>query len=423
MDLPSRERSKARYEISAGTVRRRHVIYAAGYEPRGAQGYYKLFRRECDRFQRVWPVSLTTQPGDFDSEDFARWLIDVQASNWQVSTTYDFLRLERFIRSDLAAPLVRHVPSSLGWIIDDLLSGAQFRIFRASWRFGLHLLFVQLVLLAWLALAVATGVTVGVVTDHLGLPAPVGIVASLLVGLASFLVLQPVADRWAAIQIPSCWVMLRRFGRGRATWLDHVVDIGARRLIAVAQGKEADEVVVVGHSAGGVIASAVVARALEIDPDLGRRGPRLVLLTLGSVMPAVALHPAARRMREVVRRLAAEPTLAWIDCQSRKDVMTFLNFDPVDGIGVDVGASRRNPVTWRVRFKDMLSPEDYRRLRWKFFRVHFQYIMASDRPSPYDYILLIGGPVAIADWAKKHQELTLAFIRDGVGAVAAVATS
>jgi Alpha/beta hydrolase family len=423
MDLPSRERSKARYEISAGTVRRRHVIYVAGYEPRGAQGYYKLFRRECDRFQRVWPVSLESKPGDFDSEDFAHWLVDVQASNWQVSTTYDFLRLERFIRSDLAAPLTRHIPRSLGWIIDDLLSGAQFRIFRASWRFGLHLLFAQLVLLAWLAFAAAAGVMVGVVADHLGLPTPVGIVTSLLVGLASFLALQPVADRWAAIQIPSCWVTLRRFGRGRATWLDHVVDVGARRLVAVAQGKEADEVVVVGHSAGGVIASAVVARALEIDPDLGRRGPRLVLLTLGSVMPAVALHPAARRMREIVRRIAVEPTLAWIDCQSRKDVMTFLNFDPVDGIGVDVGASRRNPLTWRVRFKDMLSPGDYRRLRWKFFRVHFQYIMASDRPSPYDYILLIGGPVAIAEWAKKHQELTLAFIRDGVGAVAAVATS
>jgi len=62
----------------------------------------------------------------------------------------------------------------------------------------------------------------------------------------------------------------------------------------------------------------------------------------------------------------------------------------------------------------MLSPEDYRRLRWKFFRVHFQYMMASDRPCAYDYILLIGGPVAIAEWAKKHHELTLEFILDGM---------
>ena len=417
MDLSPRERPEPPCEVSVGAVRRRHVIYVGGYEPRGARGYYKLFQRECGRFQRVWPVSLTIEPGEFDSEDFARWLVDVRTSDWQVSTTYDFLRLEQFIQSDMAEPMMRHILRSLGWIVGDLLSSAQFRIFRASWRFGLHLLFVQLVLLTWLELAVASGVLVAyVVTDHLGLSAPLGIVTSLLAALASFLALQPIADRWGAIQIPSCWVILRRFARGRATWLDRVVDVGARRLVAVAQLNDADELVVVGHSAGGVIASAVIARALEFDPALGRRGMRLVLLTLGSVMPAVALHPAARRMREIVRRLAVEPTLAWIDCQSRKDVMTFLNFDPVDGVGVHVGAKRCNPLTWQVRFKDMLSLKDYRRLRWKFFRVHFQYIMAGDRPSPYDYILLIGGPVAIAVWAKQHQELMLAFVQNGMHA-------
>src|SRR5262249_17529328 len=217
-----------------------------------------------------------------------------------------------------------------------------------------------------------------------------------------------------AIQIPSCWVVLRSFGRGRTTWIDQVVDAAARRLLAIAQLHDADELVVVGHSAGAVIASAVMARALEFDPDLGRTGPRLVLLTLGSVTPAVALHPAAREMREIIRRLAVDPTIAWIDCQSRKDVMAFLNFDPVEGVGVHVGTLRCNPLTWRVRFKDMLSPEDYRRLRWKFFRVHFQYIMASDRPSSYDYILLIGGPLVIAEWAKQPDVLPLAFIRNGI---------
>ena len=415
MDLSPRERWEPRCEANVATVRRRHVIYVGGYEPRGARGYYKLFQRECDRFQRVWPVSLTVQPGEFESEDFARWRLDVRAHSWQVSTTYDFLRLEGFIRSDLAEPMLRHIPRALGWMIGDLASGAQWRIFHASWRFGLHLLFVQLVLLAWLELAVAMGVTVAyAVTDRLGFSAAAGAITCLFVVLVSFRALQPIANRWGAIQIPSCWMILRRFARGRATWIDDVIDIGARRLIAAAQANAADELVVVGHSAGGVIALAMVARALEFDPDLGRRGPRLVLLTLGSVMPAVALHPAAQRLRDIITRLAVEPTLAWIDCQSRKDVMTFLNFDPVDGVGIHVGARRCNPLTWQVRFKDMLSPTDYRRLRWKFFRVHFQYIMASDRPSPYDYVLLVGGPVAIAEWAKQHQELTLAFIRNGM---------
>jgi len=209
-------------------------------------------------------------------------------------------------------------------------------------------------------------------------------------------------------------VILRRFARGRPTWLDQVIEAGARRLVAVARASEVDELAVIGHSAGSVIASALMARALELDPELGRRGPRLVLLTLGSVMPAVALHPAARRMREIVRRLAIEPTLAWIDCQSRKDVMNFPDFDPVEGIGVHVGPQRCNPLIWLVRFKEMISPEQYRAFTWNLFRVHYQYIRAGDRPAPYDYVLLVGGPVAIAEWARRHQELTLAFIQNGI---------
>jgi hypothetical protein len=40
--------------------------------------------------------------------------------------------------------------------------------------------------------------------------------------------------------------------------------------------------------------------------------------------------------------------------------------------------------------------------------------MASHRPCPYDYILLVGGPAAIAEWAEKHDKLTLSFITDGI---------
>ena len=67
-------------ETGVGAVRRRHVIYVAGYEPRGPRGYYRLLERECDRFQRIWPVSLTLKPIDFDAQDFARWLVDVRAN-------------------------------------------------------------------------------------------------------------------------------------------------------------------------------------------------------------------------------------------------------------------------------------------------------------------------------------------------------
>ena len=74
-------------------------------------------------------------------------------------------------------------------------------------------------------------------------------------------------------------------------------------MLAVARAGEVDEIVVVGRSAGGVAALALMARTLEREPNLGHRGSKLVLLTLGSVMPAAALDPAAGRLRNL--KLAA----------------------------------------------------------------------------------------------------------------------
>jgi hypothetical protein len=410
---PVRESLSNAFDVGVSPVERRHVIYVSGYDPRGAQGYFDLFRRTCQRCERLWPVSARLKPIEIVSEDFAHWGVDLQGPQWRAVTHYDFLRLENFIRSDMAKPAGWHVLRGLGWIAGDLLSGTLLRIFAASWRFGLHLLYFQSLLLAWLAVALIAAFAAGQATrTFFDWSAPASVAVSLVAAFATLVALRPLADGRRVVQIASCWKTLRRFGRGQTTWIDRAVDIGARHLIAVARASKADELAVVGHSTGGVIAAAIVDRALELDPHLGRNGPRLVLLTLGSVMPAVAFHPAAKKIRDIVARLATAPALDWIDCQSRKDVLCFANFDPVDGIGLDVGHERCNPLLWAISFKDMIAPEDYSRFRWNHFRVHYQYIMAGDRPAHYDYVLLVGGPRAIAEWPLRDREFMAAFMQE-----------
>jgi hypothetical protein len=155
-----------------------------------------------------------------------------------------------------------------------------------------------------------------------------------------------------------------------------------------------------------------VARALELAPDVGRRGPPLVLLTLGSIAPGAALHPKAVRLRAITARLAVEPSIVWIDCQSRVDVMNFWDFDPIEGIGARVGAARCNPLIWIVRFRDMLSPQFFRWLRFHIFRLHYQFIMANDHRARYDYFMLLTGPITVATWARYDYEAMTAFEED-----------
>jgi hypothetical protein len=77
--------------------------------------------------------------------------------------------------------------------------------------------------------------------------------------------------------------------------------------------------------------------------------------------------------------------------------MNFFQFDPVLAHGIDVGASRRNPTVVRVRFREIIKPEHYNLFRWRFFRVHFQFVMANERPNAYDFFMMVCGPIPLRE--------------------------
>jgi hypothetical protein len=394
-------------------VRRRHVIYVEGYDPQGAEGYHSLFGRAWKRFLKIWPLQARVGELVLDSQDFAHWDIAASGPNWQVATRYDFLRQEHIIRANMAQPLYRQIPRAFGWALDYLVSGAIFRVLRASKEFGLALLHFETMLWWWLLVPVAGGFLLAhLATTYLGWPGPLALLAGIVAACAIFLALRPLARRWFVIQINSHWPYLAAFARGEPTCFDAPIEACARQVVAAARADEADEIVVVGHSGGGALAPAVITRALELDPDVGRCGPPLILLTLGSIAPGAALHPKAAKLRAVFARLAIEPSITWIDSQSRKDVLNFWDFDPVGGLGITLGRERCNPIVWKVRFRDMLSPELYKRIRHDFFRMHYQFIMANDRRAPYDYFMLVCGPLPVTRWAKDPLAAMNAFDAD-----------
>ena len=160
------------------------------------------------------------------------------------------------------------------------------------------LLYFQIMLIWWLVLSAGGGWLVALrgVRVRLGAAAARRAFPSASsAALAIFFALRPLANRWFVIQINNHWPYLCAFARGEATCFDAPIEACAQRVIAAVRANEADEIVVVGHSGGGALAPAVIVRALELDPDIGRRGPPLVLLTLGSIAPGAALHPQGRR--------------------------------------------------------------------------------------------------------------------------------
>jgi hypothetical protein len=400
------------------------VFYVEGYDPQGAAGYYRMFRREWKRFVDTWRVASRLGELEIDSDDLAHWNVDTAGPNWRVETRYEFLRMEAFIGGCMTQPLVRQIPRALRWMASDLACGVLFRIFRAAWRFGLHLILPQVLLLSWILMSLGGGSVTGFAAARwAGVPVAAAVILGVAAGVAIFAALKPLADRWFVIQVTNGWPYLREFARGASSGFDRSVEVLADRLVAAARASVADELLVVSHSAGCVVSPAIIARALERDPDLGRRGPKITLMTVGSLMPAFALHPAAARLRAAIRRIAVEPAVLWVDCQARKDVMNFWDFDPVAGVGIEVGAERRNPTVWIVRLRDMLSDAVYQRLRFSYFRMHYQFVMGNDRRAAYDYFLLVCGPAPVAAWAKGPDQTFHEFSADAAYGAADTVTA
>ena len=182
-------------------------------------------------------------------------------------------------------------------------------------------------------------------------------------------------------------------------------------VVDAVRASDADEVVIVGHSSGSFLAVDVLDRALARDPALGRRGPKLALLTVGANLPIVCFHPQAEWFRDRLRRLAVAPDIAWVDYQSRHDIMNFWPFDPIAGHGIVLGPERRNPLVVAISFRDLWKPGDFNRRRWRFFEAHFQFLLANERlGAAYDYYLICCGPFDLVTRATHPAEVIAAMV-------------
>lgn len=376
-------------------IKRRHIVYVQGYDPRGLAQYYRMFRTELRKFLALYGLKAdVTRPGLSDDNARARWMISTEGDDWKVETTYDFLRWEDVIARDFARPSWWVVGNSLLVLGNMIFSGILCRFFRAQWRFALFVIYPFVVFFAQIAVSVLAGYAVSRFVANAGIAHDLARLAGAIVALALFALLVKFTERRTfMLYLMNDIISTYQFGAGRRKDWDARMRLFAEHLVEVTRECDADELIVIGHSSGSFLAVTVLAQALELDPELGRRKPRVRLLTLGSNFPIVGFVRRAAWFRDQLRQLAIEPGIDWIDYQSRKDVMNFFGFDPIAGHGIDPGELRRNPTVAIMSVRHMIDPAIYSKFRWRFFRVHFQFIMANDRPDPYDFFMMLCGPI------------------------------
>ena len=131
--------------------------------------------------------------------------------------------------------------------------------------------------------------------------------------------------------------------------------------------------------------------------------PRITLIALGGAFDAkfngffgVVTEQALSRLRADLAYLSTRDELTWVDVTAPGDGCAFALCDPVAVSGV-APEGKRWPLVISAAFTQTLSPERWRALRWRFFRLHFQYLCAFDRPGDYDYFRITAGPLTLAE--------------------------
>jgi hypothetical protein len=272
---------------------------------------------------------------------------------------------------------------------DFVLQGAFWGYARTNWRYALFFLFPPALLAIFGAVAGCLGAFAARGTGSF--------VTGCLLAALAFIALWRGPGRWAHLPLAlEDWIFSNIYLYRGEPILDLRLDRLAQDLVSTARNGCAGEIVIFGHSLGAVLAVELVDRLLRLDPDLGRTGPRIALVTAGSSILKIALHRGALRFRSALARVANMRYPFWIEYQTLTDLMNFYKTDPVAESGLP--ASGR-PVVRVVRVSRMLDPEFYKRVRRNFYRIHCQFVSGNDCRNAYDYFMLVCGPLSVESQA------------------------
>ncbi len=376
----------------AGKVMRRRVFYIPGYDPFHPRRYRELYRKEGTAQADISGYALTLSPKQGGGA--YGWDVAAKIDGVAVQTQVDVLVWSDIVKASMDTGIIATYLQMLrtAWIY--IGSGALWRLMRLRKGPVIAALYPVVFLLVQLALAVLAGHMAGKV---LGLLVQGPLALHWAVYLCGFGAVLLLALRWFrridnkvfAYYLMHDYAYSAQLGGANPPELEARMT-GFADAIAAALTDEVDEVLVVGHSSGVHLAVSVLADLIRAG-RVPNAGPALSFLSLGQVVPMVSFLPKAQRLRADLAFLAATDALFWVDVTAPGDGCAFALCDPVAVSGV-APSGKRWPLVFSAAFTQSLSPARWKELRWRFFRLHFQYLCAFDRPRDYDYFQITAGP-------------------------------
>ena len=384
----------------------RLVVFVGGFDPRGARHYYRLF---CEHAalqgtvdQQAYAVG-PRRPLDVGGHRHAQWAF----GGAQGGGNYVFFDWSDAVRAHWPRSWWRVVAQAC---VTYAMALKDWQVLRLVRRQAPNTLLSFAYPLCYVVLALAAAVGGFALGWHLsaGLApwvrwtVPAAICAALLWGSAAL-------DKLLHVS----WLLrIFNFANASSQWESPLL---AQRTLAMAQWIQAQaerqpdlEVVVLGFSVGSVqalhLVDALRQRLAAQQTSVAKEPASVTLLTLGNCIPLFTLMRKARALRATLHRVAADPRVYWADVSSPGDSVSFGMCDlmalAMRGAAPQAYANPRHMCS--PRFHKLFAPETYRRMRRNKMRMHFQYLMASEKRGAYNFFAMLTAPGAVRAFVEKY---------------------
>jgi hypothetical protein len=382
----------------SATVRRRRVLYVSGFDPQGPARYHRLYREQAAAQARVSGHRIEVGARQRLNPQVDAWTVDAEIEGQPCETRYEFLRWDDVVRANWMPGHARYLAATLGATWRFARSGALWRMFKGS-RAGFAVCFGPFCVLLFIAFVAALLLAGVALAWHLDGPGPWTAAAVIVAGAGGWalarLSRRAENDWFMGWVMRSYWFTTRQ-ARGDTPDLDARLDAHVQHLLDALADESFDEVLVVGHSSGAMMATIVVGRAAQRAPE-ATADPRLHLMTLGQCFPILSFQPDATRFRQEVAAAANALGDRWVDFTAPADRCCAALVDPAEAVlGMD-GIVCTSPKVLSPQFARLFTPGSYAALRRNLYELHFQYLKAGELPGLYDYFAITAGPQRLSE--------------------------
>ncbi|HEX5330353.1 hypothetical protein [Sulfuricurvum sp.] len=363
------------------SVKRRVVYYLSGFDPRGVRYYHSLYKEHFTKQSALNGLTGSVSSRKKIHNHLYQWEIEAHVQGKAVHTTYRFLSWDDIIRHEWSSGLFNYYKDIFLFIRGYLLNGLFVPFSKHSPKQLIAGLYPLVYLIGALLLAFYAGTTLYQIFH--------GWIGGLLgvgLGLGVLILLQRFGDRVGVFWLLRIYIFCLHLSKNQIERMEERISHFSADMISALDSEEIDEVLLVSHSVGTILAVSVLSQALNKTLNWDKFG----MVTLGECIPLVSFQPDARRYRDELQAIANHKNLFWLDYTAPIDGACFPLHDFMKSSGIKT-KSTLFPRYLSPRFHTVFDRITYKRLRRDWYATHFLYIMSSQKVGEYDYFAMTAG--------------------------------